>query len=64
MADNNTVMTERDYTEAFKEEFDTEILSEAFGFNCNIYIEVSTCEYHNKYHNYVNNEGNVKMEFH
>ena len=38
LADMNIVMTERDYTEALKAEFDIEIKSEAFGFNHNISI--------------------------
>ena len=57
-------MIERDYSEALEAEFDMEIQSEAFGFNITLSIEVSTCEYHNKYHNYENNEGKVKMDFH
>ena len=51
MGDNNSVMTERDYAEALKAEFYMEIQSEVFGFSPNLSIEVSTCEYHNKYHN-------------
>ena len=47
-----------------KEESDTEIQSEAFGFNHIFSIERSTCEYHNKYHNDVRNEANVNMDFH
>ena len=34
------------------------------GFNHTISIEVSTCEYHDKYHNDVRKEGNVKVDFH
>ena len=29
-----------------------------------IYIEGSTCDYHNKYHNDVKNQVKVKMDFH
>ena len=57
-------MTERDYAEEFKEEFDMEIQSEEFGFNHTLSIEDSACEYHNKYQNYVRNEGKVNMDFH
>ena len=39
-------------------------MSEAFGFNCNISLEVINCEYHDKYWNYVSNEENVNMDFH
>ena len=38
--------------------------SEAFGFNHTLSIEYITCEYHNKYYNDVNNEVNLKMDFH
>ena len=38
LAENNDVITERDYSEALKAEFDMEIQSEAFGFNLNISI--------------------------
>ena len=41
-----------------------EILSEALGFNQNISIEFSTCDYHDKYFNDVSNESNLKMLFH
>ena len=51
LSDNNSVMKEHDYADAFKEKFDIEFQSEEFGFNHNIYIEGSTCDYHNKYHN-------------
>ena len=64
LEDNNSVMAERDYAEALKAEFDMEIQSEAFGFNHTISIEVGTCEYHNKYHNYVSNQVKVKIYFH
>ena len=40
------------------------IHSEAFGFNHTLSIEGSTCEYHNKYHNFVSNEEKVKIYFH
>ena len=63
MADNNSVITERDYDEALKSEFDMKIQSESFGFNCTLSIEGITCEYHNKYHNDVINEGKLKMNF-
>ena len=63
-SENNDVITERDYAEEVKAEFDMEIQSEAFGFNHTIYIEGCTCDYHDKYCNYVNNEANLKMEFH
>ena len=53
--DNNAVMKERDYSEALKSEFYMEIKSESFGFNCNLSIDRSTCEYHYKDHNYVRN---------
>ena len=33
LVDINNVMTEHDYDEALKAKFDTEIQSEAFGFN-------------------------------
>ena len=39
-------------------------LSEVFGFNYKIPIEGSACEYHNKFHNDVGNEGKMKMDFH
>ena len=57
-------MTERDYSEEFNAEFEMYILSEVFGFNHKISLEVSTCEYHNKYCNYVRHEKNAKMDFH
>ena len=41
-----------------------EIQSVAFFVSCIIYIEVSTCEYHDKYHNDVSHEVNVNMDFH
>ena len=41
-----------------------ETQSEAFGFNRNVSIECSSCEYHNKYYNSVSNEANLKMYFH
>ena len=56
-------MTEHDYAEALKPEFDMEIQSEAFGFNYNISIKVITCEYHNKYNNGESYQGKVKMDF-
>ena len=37
-SENNTVTTERDYAEAFKEKIYMEIQSGAFGFNCTISI--------------------------
>ena len=40
-----------------------EIQLDAFGLNLNQYIEGSTCEYHNKYHNYVSNQGKVHIDF-
>ena len=49
-------MTEPDYAESLKAEFDMEIHSYAFGFNRNIYIEVITCNHHDKYTNDVGNE--------
>ena len=57
-------MTERDYAESLKSKFGMEIQSEAFGFNRNLSIEGSTCEYHNKQHNDEINEGNMKIDFH
>ena len=62
--DNNAVMTGHDYAEVLKAEFDMEIQSEEFGFNCNLSIEGIPCEYHNKHHNYVRNKGKMKMNFH
>ena len=47
-----------------KAEFYMKIHSEAFGLNLTLSIEGSTCEYHDKYINYVRNEGNVKIYFH
>ena len=41
-----------------------EIKSEAFVFKCTLSKEGSTCEYHDKGLNYINNEANVKMESH
>ena len=41
--DNNSVITEHDYAEALKAEFDTEIQSETFCFNHTIFIEINTC---------------------
>ena len=55
MADKNSVMSERDYDEALKSEFDMEFQSEEFGFNDNLSKEVSTCEYQNKDQNDVSN---------
>ena len=57
-------MIERDYAEALKAEFDMENQSEGFIFNRNLFIEVSTYEYHDKYLNYVRNEENVKVDLH
>ena len=57
-------MSEHDYAEALKAEYDMEIHLEEFGFNCTLSIEDSTCEYHNKYRNYIRNEANARMEFH
>ena len=57
-------MTENDYYEASKVEFDMAIKSEAFGFNSNIYIRGITFEYHNKDYNDLSNEGKAKMDFH
>ena len=64
MADNNSVITERDYAEALKKEFYMEIQSAAFGFNHTPSIERITYEYQNKYHNDVINKGNVNINFH
>ena len=64
MADKNAVITENDYSELLKEEFDMEIQSEAFGFNCTLSIEGSTCEYHNKYQNDKIYQGRLNMYFH
>ena len=50
-ADNNDVMTERDYSESLIAKLDMGIQSNAFGFNPTLSIEVSNCEYQNKYHN-------------
>ena len=57
-------MTEYDYDEALRAEFDIETHLEVFGCNSTIPIEVSTCEYHDKDHNDVRKEGNTKMDFH
>ena len=57
-------MTEHDYYEALKENGNMEIQLQQFGFNENISIEGSTCQYHDKYHNDVSNDGNVKIYFH
>ena len=56
-------MTERDYTEALKAEFDMEIQSEEFGFNRTLSIEGSNCQYHDKDHKNVSNDGNLRMDF-
>ena len=56
-------MTEHEYDEALKEKYDMEIQSEVFGFNRTLSIEGSTCEYHNKDHNAISNEGKVEMDF-
>ena len=63
MADNNAAMTENDYYEASKVEFDMAIKSEAFGFNSTLSTEVISCEYLNKDNNDVKNQGNMKMDF-
>ena len=63
MEENNYVMTKRGYDGSFKVEFDMEIQSETFGFNCNISIEGSTCEYHDKDPNDISNEVNLKIYF-
>ena len=39
LVENSDVMTERDNAEASKAAFDTEIQSEAFGFNNNLSME-------------------------
>ena len=57
-------MIECDYAEALRVKFDTEIRSEAFGFNHTLSIEGSTYQYHNKYQNARRNQSNVKMDFH
>ena len=57
-------MKERDYDEALKAKFDIEIQSEAFGFNRTLFTEGITYEYHDKHHNDVRNEGNMKMNSH
>ena len=57
-------MVELDYADALREKFYIEILSVAFVFNCNLSIEVSTCEYHDKDRNDVSSEENVSMDFH
>ena len=57
-------MTDRDYSESLKSIFGMDIQSESFGFNRTLSIEVSTCEYHNKYRNDIINEANLKMDFH
>ena len=62
--DNNAVMTEHDHAEALKAEFNMKIKSDKFGFNNNLSIEVSTYDYHNKYHNDISNDGKVNMDFH
>ena len=50
-----SIIIECDFAEASKEEFDIIIKSEAFGFKHIIYKEGITCEYYDKYHNYVIN---------
>ena len=57
-------MAELDYADALRENIYIEIMSVAFGFNCNLSIEVSTCEYHDKYRNDVSSKENGSMEFH
>ena len=52
---NNVVIKERDYAEALKEEFDTEIQSEAFVFNRTIFISSSTCDYNYEDRNDISN---------
>ena len=64
LADNNDVMKKRDYSESLKAEFGMVIQSEEFGSSRTLSIEVITCDYHNKYHNDVRNQGKVKMDLH
>ena len=57
-------MIECNYDEVLKAELDMEIQSQEFVSNRTLPIEVSTCEYQNKYHNDVSNEGKLKIYFH
>ena len=43
LEENSSVMTENYFSEVLKAEFDMEILSEVFGKNRTLSIEVSTC---------------------
>ena len=56
-------MTKYNYAEELKAEYDTEIQSAAFGFNLTLSIKFSTCDYHNKDHNDVSNQGKSNMDF-
>ena len=58
----NCVLTESDYSEALKSEFNLEIQYEAFGFNQALSVTVRNCEYHNANINDVSNESNVKID--
>ena len=65
-ANIQSVMTERDYAEGMKCEFDQEIQSEAFGYNRTLSIEGSSCEYHvqDPDNDTGNTETCIKMDFH
>ena len=56
-------MTECDYAEALRAEFDIEIQSEAFGFNITFTIEVITYEYRIKNCNDVRNQVKSNIDF-
>ena len=60
----SSFMTECDYAEALKAEFDMEIQQEVFRFNHTLSIEGIICEYHNKHRNDVSNDPNVNIDFH
>ena len=59
----NAIMTERDYSEELKSQFDMEFKSQEFGFKFTISTEGSTCEYHYKYCNGVRNEAKANIDF-
>ena len=64
-ANPQSIMTEQDYAEALKSEFDQEIQSEAFGYNRTLSIEGSSCEYHADNDNADNDaQPVIKMDFH
>jgi hypothetical protein len=61
-----SIMTDRDYAEGMKSEFDLEIQSEAFGYNRTLSIEGSSYEYHADNNNTDNSTVTpvIKMDFH